>query len=47
MLLAQISDAHRGTMLRKGTFRTAVKEINEMKRDVVPVAGDLTEKGFI
>jgi len=47
MLLVQISDVHCGPMFRKETFRTAVKEINEMKPDVVLVTGDLTENGLI
>jgi len=34
-------------MFRKKTFRSAVKEINEMAPDVVLVTGDLTEDGLI
>jgi 3',5'-cyclic AMP phosphodiesterase CpdA len=34
-------------MFRKETFRTAVKEINEMSPGIVLVTGDLTENGFM
>ncbi len=47
MLLVQISDIHCGPMFCKDTFRSAVKEINEMSPDVVLVTGDLTENGLI
>ncbi len=47
MLLVQISDIHFGPMLNKESFRTAVKEINEINPDVVLVTGDLTENGII
>lgn len=47
MLLIQISDTHCGPMFRKETFRSAVREINEMSPDVVLVTGDLTENGLI
>ncbi len=47
MLLVQVSDIHCGPIFRKETFRSAVKEINEMSPDVVLVTGDLTENGLI
>ena len=47
MLLVQISDVHCGPMFREETFRSAVREINEMSPDVVLVTGDLTENGSI
>jgi Icc protein len=47
MLLVQISDIHCGPMFRQKTFRSAVKEINEMSPDVMLVTGDLTENGLI
>lgn len=47
MLLVQISDIHCGPIFRKETFRSAVKEINELSPDVVLVTGDLTEDGLM
>ena len=47
MLVVQISDIHCGPMFRKETFRSAVKEINELSPDVVLVTGDLTEDGLM
>jgi 3',5'-cyclic AMP phosphodiesterase CpdA len=47
MLIAQISDVHCGPMFRKEALRTAIKEINEMRPDVVLVTGDLTENGLM
>jgi len=47
MLLVQISDIHCGPQFRQETFGIAVKEINEMRPDVVLVTGDLTENGLI
>lgn len=47
MLLVQISDIHCGPMFRRETFRSAIKEVNEMSPDIVLVTGDLTENGLI
>lgn len=47
MLLVQISDLHCGPLFRKKVFETAVKEINELRPDVVLVTGDLTEEGLM
>jgi len=47
MLLVQISDVHCGPFFHKETFRSAVKEINEMEPDAVLVTGDLTENGLV
>lgn len=47
MLLVQISDVHCGPMFCEETFRSAVREINEMSPDVVLVTGDLTENGLM
>ncbi|MEM3672999.1 MAG: metallophosphoesterase [Candidatus Bathyarchaeia archaeon] len=47
MLIAQISDVHCGPMFRKEMLRAAIKEINEMRPDVVLVTGDLTENGLM
>ena len=47
MLLVQISDIHCGSMFRKETFTSAVREINDVSPDVVLVTGDLTEDGLM
>jgi len=47
VLIVQISDVHCGPIFLKETFRSAVKEINEMSPEVVLVTGDLTENGLI
>ena len=47
MLLVQISDIHCGPMFCRETFRSAVKEINELYPDAVLVTGDLTEDGLM
>jgi len=47
MLLVQISDVHCGPMFRREILRTAIREINEMRPDIVLVTGDLTENGLI
>jgi len=47
MLLVQISDIHCGPMFRKEILRAAIREINEMRPDVVLITGDLTENGLM
>jgi Icc protein len=47
MLIAQISDVHVGSgRFRLELLRTAIAEINEVKPDLVVVAGDLTDEGY-
>jgi Icc protein len=47
MLLVQISDVHCGPMFSRQNLRTAVKEVNAMRPDVVLVGGDLAENGLV
>jgi putative phosphoesterase len=47
MLIAQISDVHCGSMLRREKLREAIKEINKLSPDIVLVTGDITENGVL
>src|SRR5205814_10304719 len=46
-LIAQLSDLHVGANRhRRELLRSAIREVNEARPDLVVVAGDLTDDGF-
>jgi 3',5'-cyclic-AMP phosphodiesterase len=47
MIIAQISDLHVGPQFISSAYEQAVKEILELKPDVVVASGDFTENGLL
>ena len=47
MLIAQISDIHLGPQFVLSSYEQAVKEIRDLKPDVVVASGDFTESGLL
>ena len=47
MLIAQISDLHVGPQFVSSAYEWAVKEIRELKPDVIIASGDFTENGLL
>lgn len=47
MIIVHVSDLHVGSQFIEEKFSQVVKEINELKPDVVIVTGDLTNEGLV
>lgn len=47
MQIVQISDLHIGSQFLQEKFDVLVKEINELKPDVIVITGDLTNEGLV
>jgi len=47
MLLVHLSDIHVGSQFQDSVFDQVVKEVNELKPDVVVITGDLTNEGLL
>ena len=43
----QLSDLHVGSQFREQVFEKVIKEVNELKPEVVVITGDLTNEGLI
>ena len=46
MIIVQLSDLHVGSQFQQDVFDTLVKEVNELKPDVIVITGDLTNEGL-
>lgn len=47
MQIVQISDLHIGSQFLQEKFDVLVKEVNELKPDVIVITGDLTNEGLV
>ena len=47
MQIVQISDLHIGSQFLQEKFDTLVKEVNDLKPDVIVITGDLTNEGLM
>lgn len=47
MIIVQLSDLHVGSQFQADVFEQMVREINDIKPDVVVVTGDLTNEGLV
>ncbi len=47
MIIVQLSDLHVGSQFLPEVFETLVKEVNELKPDVIVITGDLTNEGLM